>query len=219
MKIALIGYGKMGQMVEKIALKQGHSITEEAKADVLIEFTCPENAVENVRKLAPLKKPIVVGTTGWYDDLEEVRSLVQKHQIGLLYGPNFSIGIQIMKNILAQTGKIMNNFTQYDVAEIDLHHSEKKDSPSGTALELANILKKNMPRLNDVPISSLRCGSIPGTHTFLFDSKYDTISITHEARSREGFAEGALFAANWLLKKQGIYTFSECMEEALRWRK
>lgn len=226
MKIGLIGYGNMGQMVEKAALGRGHSIVAcmtsnqwdmEAlqQADICIEFTHPECALDNIRRIAELKKEVVIGTTGWHDNLELVRSIVAEHQIGALYSSNFSMGVNLLLEILAHAAKVMNAFEEYDVAGIDFHHNRKKDSPSGTSLEIARTLEKNMERVDEVPFSSIRCGSIPGTHTILFDSPCDTISITHEARNREGFALGAIQAAEWLRGRKGLYTFAECMQEII----
>lgn len=229
MRIALIGYGKMGQMIEKAALSRGHTISarmtskkwdSEAleQADICIEFTQPECAVENIRKLAALKKNIVIGTTGWHEHLDQVKAIVDEHKIGALHSPNFSTGINLLMEILRHASKVMDAFEEYDVAGVDLHHHQKKDSPSGTALALARLIEENMGRIDKVPFSSIRCGSIPGTHTILFDSPCDTISIAHEARNRDGFAHGAVLAAEWLQGKKGIYTFSECMQEMINRR-
>lgn len=224
MKTALIGYGNMGKMIEQILLNQGHTIVARItshtwdwealqKADICLEFTHPAYAVENVRKLAHLKKPIVIGTTGWYEQMELVRSIVEENHIGLLYAPNFSLGIHLLLEILAHASHILDAFDEYDAAGIEYHHRRKQDSPSGTALAIANTIQKNMQRIKEFPFSSVRCGSIPGTHEILFDSPCDTISIKHEARNREGFAKGAVLAAEWLLDKKGLYTFADCIRQ------
>ena len=229
MKIALIGYGKMGQMIEKAALERGHSIVARltskdwdmdalSKAEMCIEFTNPECVLDNIKKIAELKKEVVIGTTGWHDKMESVKSLVEEHQIGALYSPNFSIGINLLLDILAHAAKVINAFEEYDVAGIDYHHNRKKDSPSGTSLEIARTIEESMERIHKVPFSSIRCGSIPGTHTVLFDGPCDTISITHQARNREGFAWGAVQAAEWLKGRKGLYTFAECMQEIIQRR-
>lgn len=226
MKIALIGYGKMGQMIEKAAISRGHTIVAKMTskqwdrealldADICIEFTRPECVLENIRKIAELKKDVIIGTTGWQDQSEEIQSIIKEHQIGALYSPNFSIGVNLLLEILTKASKIMNAFKQYDVAGIDFHHIEKKDSPSGTSLAIARTIEENMDRIEKVPFSSVRCGSIPGTHTVIFDSPCDTISITHEARNREGFAQGAVQAAEWLRGRKGFYTFSDCLQEII----
>lgn len=222
MKIALIGYGKMGRMVEKSAQERGHEIVARInsgvwdmqavqQADVCIEFTHPEAALENIKKLAHLKKEIIIGTTGWYDQLATVEALVKEAKIGALYSPNFSIGVNLLLNIVEHASKLLDGFNEYDVAGIEAHHQQKKDSPSGTALQIAKKVEDNMQRIDRMPFSSVRCGSIPGEHTVFFDSPCDTISITHTARNREGFAKGAVQAAEWLKGKQGLYTFDECV--------
>lgn len=224
MKIALIGYGKMGQMIDKMALAAGHSvvarITSQSwdpaaikSADVCIEFTSPESAIENIKRIAELKKNVIIGTTGWYDKLDVVQSIVKDSKIGLLYGSNFSVGIYLFMKMLNHASELMNAFEEYDIAEIEYHHNQKKDTPSGTAREIASMIEMNIDRIDKLPLTSVRCGSIPGTHTILFDSPCDTISITHEARNREGFAKGTLLAAQWISGKTGLYTFDECMKE------
>lgn len=229
MKIGLIGYGKMGQMIEKTAINRGHTIVARIDskdwdikslqhADICIEFTQPDCVIENIKRLAELKKEVIIGTTGWHDKVDEVQSIVKKNQIGALYSSNFSIGINLLLEILAYASKVMDAFDEYDVAGVDYHHNKKKDSPSGTAREIAKTIEENMNRIDEVPFSSIRCGSIPGTHTILFDSPCDTISITHEARNREGFALGAVHAAEWLQGKKGLYTFADCMQEMIQRR-
>lgn len=223
MKIALIGYGKMGKMVEKCALENGHEIVAQinqrdwdlnllAPADLCIEFTHPDAALENMRKAAQMQKDLVVGTTGWYDQIKMVSGLVDKANIGMLYSPNFSIGVHLLLSILEHAASLMNGFKDYDAAGMEIHHHQKKDSPSGTALQIAQAVEKNLARIDQLPFSSVRCGSFPGTHTVMFDSPCDTITITHEARSREGFARGAVQAAEWLHGKKGVYTFEQCMQ-------
>lgn len=229
MKIALIGYGKMGQMIERVALNRGHSIVARLRdkqwemeglceADVCMEFSQPDCVLENVRRVAELKKDLIIGTTGWNGQTELIQAIVKENQIGALYSPNFSIGVNLLLEILTHASKIMNAFKEYDVAGVEYHHNEKKDSPSGTALQIAQAIEKNMERVEQMPFSSVRCGSIPGTHKVLFDSKCDTISITHEARNREGFAQGAVLAAEWLQGRKGFYTFADCMQEIIQSR-
>lgn len=229
MKIALIGYGKMGKMIEKIALERGHEIvarinssswneTELQPAEICIEFTHPEALMPNIKKIAKLKKDVVIGTTGWYDQLDTVNSMVQEAQIGALYSPNFSIGVNLLISILGHAGKLMKKFDEYDVAGIEVHHNQKKDHPSGTALEIAKVLDLNLERPDKVSFASVRCGSIPGTHTVIFDSPCDTISITHSARNREGFARGAVQAAEWVHGKKGLYSFDQCMHSIIQGR-
>lgn len=226
MKIALIGYGKMGKMIEKSALERGHEIVARInssewdhdalqRADVCIEFSHPEAAVNNITKLAKLKKNIVIGTTGWYPQLELIQSVVDEAGVGAIYSANFSIGVNLMIAIVDHAASVMNAFEEYDVACIEAHHKQKVDSPSGTAEMITKTIEGTMKRIDKVPISSVRCGSIPGTHTVLFDSPCDTISITHTARSREGFASGAVLAGEWLQGKKGLYTFAQCMQSMI----
>lgn len=226
MKIALIGYGKMGKMIEKVATKRGHSIVARMstnqwdledlkKADLCLEFTNPESVLENIKKIAELKKDLIIGTTGWHQNVESVQAIIEKNQIGALYSSNFSIGVQLLLRILNYSSQLINAFEDYDVAGVEFHHQQKKDCPSGTAIEITKIMEKNIKRIKKFPFSSIRCGSMPGTHTILFDSPCDTLSIQHEARNREGFAKGAVFAAEWLKGKQGLYTFEDCLKEIL----
>jgi 4-hydroxy-tetrahydrodipicolinate reductase len=229
MKIALIGYGQMGQMIEKIALRRGHHIVARItadrwdmkalqQADLCMEFTHPQGVLANVRKVAEERKDIVIGTTGWQDSIKEVQSIVEKSSIGGLYSANFSIGVHLLLKILTNTSKLMSEFEDYDVAAVEYHHNRKKDRPSGTALEIAKTIEEHLKRIDQLPFSSVRCGSIPGTHTVLFDSPCDTISISHTARNREGFATGAVIAAEWLLGKKGLFTFDHCMTEIIERR-
>lgn len=225
MKIALIGYGQMGQMIEKVALAKGYTIVAKTsselwdeegilQADICIEFTHPDSVLHHINKLAQLGKNIVIGTTGWHDKIDQVNDIIERNQVGAVYSPNFSIGVQLMFQLLDQASQLMSPFKQYDVAGIEYHHNKKKDMPSGTGLEMSRIVEQNMGR--SLNFSCVRCGSIPGTHTVLFDSPFDTISITHEARTREGFAVGAVQAAEWLQGKRGLYSFSECIKDILK---
>lgn len=203
LKLALIGYGKMGKMVEKWALKRSHLISSAADADICIDFTHPAAALPNIKKYAEMGKNLVVGTTGWYDHLPEVEALVKKYQIGLLYAPNFSLGVNIFLQVVEEAAKRYLSYPDYKVAGVEWHHAEKKDAPSGTSL----AIKKRIHA--PCEIASIRCGTIPGTHQVLFDSEADLITLTHEARSREGFALGAVVAAEWLSNKKGLFTFED----------
>jgi 4-hydroxy-tetrahydrodipicolinate reductase len=217
MKIGLIGYGKTGKMVEKYAQIRGHEIVGIAtskdsldtlqEADVCIDFSHPEATLKNIKHLANLGKNVVIGTTGWYDALEAVDDLVKKSNIGLLYGPNFSIGVQLFNKILFDAAKLLKNHSQYDIAAVEEHHNQKVDAPSGTALKLSKTILDASGK--KIAFSTIRCGSIPGTHTIIFDSPADTLTLSHQARNREGFAEGAVIAAEWLLGKKGIYRFED----------
>lgn len=233
MKIALIGYGKMGKIVETVALEKGHEIVFKGKeldsaidqADVCIDFSHPSCVMEHIKMVSKAKKNLIVGTTGWYDQMEYVKSIVKESQIGFLYAPNFSIGVFLFLKIVEEAATLFHPFDEYDVGAVELHHSKKADSPSGTAKLLVNALLEKMERKQNVEINavqgqidphtlhvaSLRCGSIPGTHTVLFDSPADTITLTHQARNREGFARGALFAAEWLEGKKGFYSIDDLL--------
>jgi len=248
LKIGIIGYGNMGKIIEKIALERGHEIstiidpknpkathTEISKeslkdTDVAIDFTSPQSALKNIEKTSSLRKNLVVGTTGWYDQLEKARQIVAKNKTGLIYASNFSIGMNIFSRIVENSAKIIDNFDQYDVGGIELHHNKKADSPGGTAKALAEIIKKNIKRKNkivyemvdgqikpeELHFASARIGFIPGTHKIIMDSNADTIELTHTARNRDGFALGAIFAAEWIRKKTGFYSVDDFMDELMK---
>lgn len=240
MKIALIGYGKIGHLIEEAAEAKGHQIVmrvdsrnaekllnseEFSLVDVCIDFSTPDAVVNTVKTIAPLGKPIVVGTTGWYDSLDEVRSIVEETGIGLLYAPNFSVGVVLFMKIIARTAVLMNHFVEYDVAGLEIHHNEKVDAPSGTAEAIAKILLERISQKSSVVydlldreiasselhIASLRCGYDPGTHTIFFDGPTDTITLTHKARNRMGFALGALTAASWIRCRKGFFSLEDML--------
>lgn len=227
MKLALIGYGKMGKMVEAAAKQKGHAIVSYChrdvtpshlkEADLCIDFTHPSAAIPNLQIAAKQRKNYVMGTTGWYDALEEVRQIVSQHEIGFLYSPNFSIGVQLFLKIVSEAAALINEFPVYDVGITEEHHNKKVDSPSGTALAITNTLLVQMKNKSEeqLQVASLRCGSIPGTHTVHFDSPCDTITIKHQARNREGFAQGAVVAAEWLHGKKGFYTLADLLGEGI----
>lgn len=239
MKIALIGYGRMGRMVETAALKRGYEISVKTgrdgidpelikSADVCIDFTHPSCVVNNIHTLARYGKNMVVGTTGWDNQLDGVREVVDHYQVGLLYAPNFSIGVHLFLKIVADAARLLNIFPGYDVAMLEMHHNKKEDSPSGTAKAIAGAIMKEMHRKNHLAIdavqgaisssalqvASVRCGSIPGTHSVIFSSAEDNITLTHEALNRSGFAEGAIVAADWLRGKKGFYTLEDMLGES-----
>lgn len=227
MKIALIGYGKMGRLIHHLATIKGHSIVAVIhsktsfsdtktielinEADICIDFSIPEVVLTNVKWIASLKTNIVMGTTGWHDDFEEIKQIVDASDIGFLHAPNFSLGIALFLKMVEQTAELITPFKQYDIAGIEMHHREKLDSPSGTAKAIENRL--NSLRLNaPTKFSSVRAGYMPGTHSVIYDSQVDSITLTHTARSREGFAEGAITAAEWLEGKQGMFTLDDLMK-------
>lgn len=229
-KIALLGYGKMGKTIDQLATADGHEIVLKIdknniadrtpenlkKADVAIEFSQPDSAFDNIKACLESGIPIVAGTTAWLDRLDEAKALVAKHQGALFYASNFSIGVNIFFALNRQLAKMMNDHSAYVVDMEEIHHTQKLDAPSGTAITLAEGLIDNLdqkngwiedkePQPNEIPITSKREGMVPGTHIVNYHSKVDTITIKHEAHSREGFAKGAILAATWVVGKQGFF--------------
>ena len=236
MKIALIGYGKMGNAIEEVAVAKGHEIvlkidvqnahefTKEniAKADVAIEFTGPHSAYENVKKCIELGVPVVSGSTGWLDNWNEIEAACKAHNGCLVYSSNYSIGVNLFFEVNKQLAKLMEPYNEYDVTMVELHHTEKKDAPSGTAISLAEQILANIGRKNqwvnapsltpsDLVITSERIDPAPGTHTVTYGSPIDTIEIVHTAHTRKGFASGAVLAAEFANKKNGIFTMKEVL--------
>ncbi len=235
MKIALIGFGKMGKEVENLIKESGthqvvsvsHSDGLDKKgiqgADVAIDFSSSAVVVKTIGEVMKLGTKMVVGTTGWYDDLPKVKALVKKYHGGLVYGSNFSIGGNLFFQIVAFASKLMGKFGNYDVAGLELHHTGKKDSPSGTAKKLAAVIMENFPRKKkletgrldrqisseELHFASVRVGQQFGFHEIFFDSVADEIKLSHNAHSRRGFAEGALLAAEFIKGKKGLYSFDE----------
>jgi 4-hydroxy-tetrahydrodipicolinate reductase len=223
-KIALLGYGKMGRAVEQLALSSGIQVPcvidpasgsrgQLREANVAIDFSEPCAVISNIRMVADAGLQMVVGTTGWYDRIEEARQIVQQCHIGLVYGSNFSLGVNLMFMIVRQAARLFSLFDSYDPFIEEAHHKFKKDAPSGTALSLKRIIESEYDR--QVPTVSLRAGYIPGMHTVGFDSESDALTITHLARDRTGFARGALIAAQWILDKKGFYEFPQAIEEMI----
>jgi len=225
MKLALLGYGKMGRMVEQAAQGEGIEVVaildpisgsrgSLGDAEVCIDFTEPGAVIENIKAAAAVRVALVVGTTGWYDQLEAARALVEASGIGLVYGSNFSVGVNLMFKITEYAAELFSRFPSHDPFIEEAHHKAKKDAPSGTAVFLKRIVESQYHR--DVPTSSTRAGYIPGRHVVGFDSEADTLTIAHAARNRAGFVEGALLAARWIAGRKGFYEFSEIIEERLR---
>lgn len=242
MKIALIGYGKMGHIIECIALERGHEIVSKvdvdnqeefeseafASADVAIEFTVPAKAVENYRKSWAAGVPVVSGTTGWNSVLPELKEEIAANGYTLFWASNFSLGVNLFFELNKRLAQMMNRYTNYDVAMTEIHHTEKKDAPSGTAITLAEGILENLDRKSEwvlvdsqqstvnsqLGIEALREGKVPGTHIVKYDSAVDSITIKHEAKSREGFALGAVVAAEFLVgKPAGFYSMADLMNE------
>ncbi len=224
MKIALLGYGKMGRMIEEAATRDGAEIIcvidpiagsrgKLEDADVAIDFSEPGAVVENVRAVAAARISMVVGTTGWYDRVDEVRSIVEESGIGFVYGSNFSVGVNLMFKITKYAAELFSRFSSYDPFIEEAHHKFKKDAPSGTAIFLRRIVDSHYA--SETPTSSTRAGYIPGKHTVGFDSEADTLALTHTARNRAGFADGALLAARWIKNRKGFYEFSQTIDQVL----
>lgn len=219
-KLAIVGYGKMGRIIEALAPEYGFSVHARIDlkddmslaqgADVAIEFSTPEAAVGNVEKLAALGVPVVVGTTGWLIEMDRVRAAIAAHDGGLVWSPNFSIGVNVFSRLVKEAAKLLADEAQYGAWAWEIHHSTKKDAPSGTLIKLVKDMKSaGYERAIDV--GSNRAGAHPGTHEVGFDSAADTITLRHAARSREGFARGALKAAQWIVEKKGVFEFSEIL--------
>lgn len=241
MKIALIGYGKMGHIIERIALERGNTITcridrdnlqdfdseEFRSSDVAIEFTTPATAVENIRRCFDAGVPVVCGTTGWTDALPELRKLCDEGKGSLLWASNFSIGVNIFMAVNKFLAGIMDKFPEYSPSMLEVHHIHKLDHPSGTAITLANQIVETTGRIEGwiepspespllpymLPIEHERRGEVPGIHTIKWESLADEISITHSAKSRDGFALGAVLAAEWLPTHPGFRSISELLKD------
>jgi len=236
MKIALIGYGKMGKAIEEIALQKGHEIvlkiditnaqdctTENLKkADVAIEFTGPHSAFENVKKCLEAGVPVVSGSTGWLDKWNEIEALCKSNKGCLVYSSNYSIGVNLFFELNTYLAKLMDPYLDYDVSMTEIHHTEKKDAPSGTAISLAEQILANIGRKNnwindqagantDLHIHSERIDPAPGTHSVKYSSLIDDIEIIHTAHTRKGFASGAVLAAEFANQKNGIFTMKDVL--------
>jgi 4-hydroxy-tetrahydrodipicolinate reductase len=246
MNIAIIGYGNMGHEIEKIANDKGIStvtidpdeesanfkeINEESMngVDVCVDFTHPESVIGNIEKISKFKKNIVVGTTGWYDNMDDVKKIIKNAGTGLIWSGNFSLGVNMYFKIVENAAKIMDKFDDYDVFVHEFHHNKKADSPSGTAVMIGKILTDNIGRKDKVVteelkrkiepdelhISSTRSGNIPGTHIVGFDSAADTIELTHTNRNRDGLAVGTVMAVQWIQGKKGFYGINDLMKEII----
>ena len=236
MKIALIGYGKMGKEIEAAAILRGHSIVlkvdsknassytdqELTMADIAIEFSQPAMAMDSILRCLSLDLPIVVGTTGWYEKLNDVKQLVLQKKQAFLYASNFSIGVNLFFELNKQLATLMKEQKEYSVGIQEIHHLQKLDSPSGTAITLAEDLLLQFPQKNNwantkiteketIGIESLRMEGVPGTHTIQYNSEIDSIEIKHTAHNRKGFALGSVIAAEWLNGKKGFYTMRDVL--------
>ena len=233
MKIALLGYGKMGKAIEKIALKRKHEIIllldknirkgKLSNADVAINFSIPDSAYNNIMMALELKIPVVSGTTGWLKSYDRIKKYCFENNLSFLYSSNFSIGVNLFFKINQNLAKLMNNYKEYIVEIEETHHIKKLDKPSGTAISIAEDIISNSNynnwKLNevnnsnsDILINSIRKDDIPGTHKIKYSSEIDEIIISHIANSREGFAFGAIIAAEWLINKKGVFNMNDVLD-------
>jgi len=236
MKIALIGYGKMGKIIERVAKERGHEIVSIIdidniadfesvafkSADVSIEFTVPHVALSNIRSAFAAGVPVVCGTTGWTEHLTELKQEIEENGNALFWSSNFSIGVNVFMAVNKYLAKLMNKFPNYNVEMTEVHHTQKLDAPSGTAITLAEDILEKLQRktswskeiesnTESMAIKSIREGQVPGIHTIVYDSDVDSISITHDAKSREGFALGAVIAAEFLAGRKGYFTMRDLL--------
>ena len=230
MKIALLGYGKMGKVIERIALERGHEIVLKKdqntsfdglkNADVAIDFSVPDSAVANISECLNNGIPVTSGTTGWLVDYPKMVELCNAKNGSFIYGSNFSLGVNVFFELNEYLAKMMANLKQYNVSMEEIHHTQKLDAPSGTAITLAEGVIKNTnyanwtletPISNEIHIEAKRIENVPGTHSIFYDSEVDQIEIKHTAHSREGFALGAVIAAEWLIGKKGVFTMKDVL--------
>lgn len=230
MNIALFGYGKMGKMIEQIALQRGHTIVAKVDVDspnvdyttidVAIDFSTPSAAFGNISNCIENGVPIISGTTGWLDDYQKVVALCEEKKGSFIYASNFSLGVNVFFELNEYLAKMMKSLEQYQVSMEEIHHTQKLDAPSGTAITLAEGVIKNSNYSSwkmdeggdtEIPITSKRIGTTPGTHTVAYKSTVDTIEIEHTAHNREGFALGAVIAAEWLVAKTGVFSMKDVL--------
>lgn len=224
-RIAIIGDGKMGHAIEQLAVETGWKVAaflgerESASginaktlgdADVAVEFTQPDAAVANVTAALRAGVPVVVGTTGWYESLPEVTRIAKEAGTGLLWSPNFSLGVNVLIELARYAGTLMRPLEGFDAHIVETHHSRKKDAPSGTAIAIGKAASDALDQ--PIPTTSIRTGSVPGTHELIFDGAFEQLALTHVARDRRVFAEGALKAADWLVGKRGVFTMRDVLE-------
>ena len=231
MKIALLGYGKMGRVIEKIAISRGHEVTlkidkdnapyDIKMVDVAINFSTPDSAVSAISSALSNGIPVISGTTGWLSEMDVIKNLCDSKKGAFIYASNFSLGVNIFFELNKHLAKMMKNLTDYDVNLEEIHHTQKQDAPSGTAITLAEGVLENseydnweLTPLNDdkkLAITAKRIDDVPGTHTVNYDSTVDSISLTHTAHNREGFGLGAVVAAEWIVGKTGVFTMNDVL--------
>ena len=230
-RLALLGYGRMGKLVEELAPSHGFEVAVRLTSatnpggagitaesfqgiDVAIDFSHAAAVPVNAERIAPLGVPLVVGTTGWASELPRVRAAVEQHGAGLLHGANFSVGVQVFYRLAEAAARLLADETGYDAWAYEIHHKKKKDAPSGTLLQIVKVMEGAGYR-RPIDVASNRAGAIPGTHQLGFDSEADTLLLEHRARNRTGFAQGALRAARWMIGRTGFYEFSEVWDEVV----
>lgn len=231
MNIALLGYGRMGQTIEQIALKRGHNIVlkidkgdtdyDITKADVAIDFSIPDVAFQNISMCLNNNVPVISGTTGWLDNYDKAVALCKEKNGAFIYASNFSLGVNIFFELNKTLAKMMGHLSQYNISMEEIHHTKKLDAPSGTAISLANDIISQHSGYNNwkldelgnktIPIVAKRIEDVPGTHTVTYESEVDTIEIKHTAHNRQGFALGAVIAAEWIVGKKGIFTMNDVL--------
>jgi 4-hydroxy-tetrahydrodipicolinate reductase len=224
-RLAIVGYGKMGRLIEKLAPEYGFAVALKLDefnnagfqgvtaenfrgVDVAIDFSIPSAVLQNVEGIAALGVNLVIGTTGWQEHSDAVRAAVEQHGIGLVWSPNYSVGVNAFFRLVAEAAKLLSTQPEYGSWAWEIHHSTKKDAPSGTLLKLVDEMKK-AGYARTIDVGSNRAGAHPGTHEIGFDSSSDSITLRHTARSREGFARGALKAAQWVVGKKGFHEFAD----------
>lgn len=239
MKLALIGYGRMGHAVEEVAQERGHDVVARldlddpitqaslAGAQVAIDFTLPDAVVANAHRVVEAEVSLVIGTTGWYESMDEVRAAFQAAGSGCIWAPNFSLGVQLFLRLAREAGRLADVLEEYDVHIHEAHHRHKVDHPSGTAIRLAEVLLENLGRKTSwreepaegVPdpavlwVSSARAGEVPGTHEVVLEGPADSVVVRHTARGRDGFARGAVAAAEWVTGKKGFFSIDDMLAE------
>ena len=219
-KLALIGYGKMGRLIDQMASEYGFEVVARVdigdekprfgECDVAIEFSTPQAAPDNLRRLAELQLPAVSGTTGWFEHLPSVSEAVRRNNTGLVWSPNFSVGVAVFRRLVGLAAELLKDEIEYGAWAWEIHHATKQDAPSGTLLQLVDTMREHGYERN-IDASASRAGKHPGTHEIGFDSSADTITLRHSARSREGFARGALKSAKWIIGRKGVYTFDDVL--------
>lgn len=230
MKIALLGYGKMGKTIERLAQDRGHEIVYKikndiaafdlSKVDVAIDFSVPDAAFENITTCFKQQVPVISGTTGWLDKYEEAVEICKKNNGAFIYASNFSLGVNLFFELNKKLAEMMSSFPDYSVAIEEIHHTQKLDAPSGTAISLAKQIiektgkkgwKLNRAEEGEIPVTARRIENVPGTHVITYDSPIDTIKIEHIAHSRDGFALGAIVAAEWIQNKNGVFSMKDVL--------